>query len=248
MTCLICCEELTLKNIVNPECGHASCKDCFWKWTKEKNSCPFCRKSLLHNDEELEDIQHMRGLLEHRTRIVRQVEEAYQENDELHRKKGDLKRAITKLNTNLNIKKKERDDIRRSVRDLRKTRDEISRSLGGNYSSFQYFKKRVEIREIINRSWRKRVEEESQNRRYSGMCVEVLKDIKCLRKKDCNWRHDKHKLIRVLHMNQIRKERKKFREERQKEELDFDLTTLFREETEGEELNDELDLFIFFNS
>ena len=57
-TCLICSEELTLKNIVNPECGHSTCKDCFWKWTKQKNSCPFCRKSLLCNDEELEEMQH----------------------------------------------------------------------------------------------------------------------------------------------------------------------------------------------
>ena len=39
--CLICSEELTIKNIVNPECGHSTCKDCFWKWTKDKNTCPF---------------------------------------------------------------------------------------------------------------------------------------------------------------------------------------------------------------
>ena len=81
--CSICCEALTVKNIVNPECGHATCKECFWRWAKDKNSCPFCRTSLLKNDEEAQDIQQMRQLLEHRTRIVRQVEEAYDEEENL---------------------------------------------------------------------------------------------------------------------------------------------------------------------
>ena len=51
--CSICCGELTVKNIVNPECGHATCKDCFWRWAKDKNSCPFCRTNLLKNTEEV---------------------------------------------------------------------------------------------------------------------------------------------------------------------------------------------------
>ena len=231
--CLICSEELTVKNIVNPECGHATCKDCFWKWTKQKNSCPFCRKSLLCNDEELEEIQHMRGLLEHRTRIVRQVEEAYQENDELHRKKRQMKRAIIQLNSNLNSKKQEGDAIAKNIRELRATRSQISQSLGGTYSAFQYYKKRVEARAIIYRNERKRIDYASQNLAHGdkGMCMEVLKDIKCLRKKDCNWRHDKHKLIRVTWMNETRKERKKFREERLREGSNFDLRSLFEEET-----------------
>ena len=230
--CLICSEELTLKNIVNPECGHATCKDCFWKWTKQKNSCPFCRKSLLCNDEELEEIQHMRGLLDHRTRIVRQVEEAYQENDELHRKKRELKRGIIQLNSNLNSKKQEWDEIAKNIRELRATRNEISQSLGGTYRTFQYFKQRVEARELINRKERERIDYASQNLAHGdkGMCMEVLKDIKCLRKMDCNWRHDKHKLIRVLHMNETRKERKKFREEISREGQNFDLQSLFGEE------------------
>ena len=231
--CLICSDELTIKNIVNPECGHSTCKKCFWKWTKQKNSCPFCRKSLLCDDDELKDIQHMKELLEHRTRIVRQVEEAYQENDELHRKKRQMKRAIIQLNSNLNSKKQEGDAIAKNIRELRATRNQISRSLGGTYRTFQYFKQRVEARELINRKERERIDYASQNLAHGdkGMCMEVLKDIKCLRKKDCNWRHDKHKLIRVLHMNETRKERKKFREERLREGSNFDLESLFGEET-----------------
>jgi len=230
--CLICSDELTIKNIVNPECGHSTCKECFWKWTKQKNSCPFCRKSLLCDDDELKDIQHMKGLLEHRTRIVRQVEEAYQENDELHRKKCELKRGIVHLNKNLNTKKQQGDAIAKSIRELRATRNQISWSLGGTYNTFQHFKQRVEARAIIYRNERTRIDYASQNLAHGdkGMCMEVLKDIKCLRKKDCNWRHDKHKLIRILHMNETRKERKKFREERLREGSNFDLESLFGEE------------------
>lgn len=230
--CLICSEELTIKNIVNPACGHSTCKDCFWKWTKQKNSCPFCRKSLLCDDDELKDIQHMRGLLEHRTRIVRQVEEAYQENDELHRKKRELKRGIIALNDRINFKKQQGDKLAKNVRELRATRNQISGSLGGTYSTFQHFKKRVEARAIINRKERERIDYASQNLAHGdkGMSMEVLKDIKCLRKKDCNWRHDKYKLVRVLHMNETRKERKKFREERLREDSNFDLQSLFGEE------------------
>ena len=236
--CLICSDELTIKNIVNPECGHSTCKDCFWKWTKQKNSCPFCRKSLLCDDDELKDIQHMRGLLEHRTRIVRQVEEGYQENDELHRKKRELKRGIVHLNNTLNAKKQQGDAIAKSIRELRETRNQISRSLGGTYSTFQHFKKRVEARAIINRKERERIDYASQNLAHGdkGMSMEVLKDIKCLRE-------DKHfrchipsafyrcNFHRVNNMNETRKERKKFREERLREGSNFDLESLFGEET-----------------
>ena len=230
--CLICSEELTIKNIVNPECGHSTCKECFWKWTKQKNSCPFCRKSLLCDDDELKDIQHMKELLEHRTRIVRQVEEAYQENDELHRKKRELKRGIVHLNNTLNEKKQQGDAIAKNIRELRETRNQISRSLGGTYRTFQHFKQRVEARDLINRRERERIDYASQNLAHGdkGMCMAVLKDIKCLRKMDANWRHDKHKLIRVLHMNETRKERKKFREEISREGQNFDLESLFGEE------------------
>ena len=236
--CMICSEELTIKNIVNPECGHSTCKECFWKWTKQKNSCPFCRKSLLHNNDELKDIQHMRELLEHRTRIVRQVEEAYQENDELHRKKRELKRGIVHLNNTLNEKKQQGDAIAKNIRELRETRNQISRSLGGTYRTFQHFKQRVEARDLINRKERERIDYASQNLAHGdkGMCMAVLKDIKCLRLDKhntcCGWCETRNRcnMWRVKAMNKTRKERKKFREEISREGQNFDLESLFGEE------------------
>ena len=42
--CVIC-----LKNPVDviTSCNHNICKECFSKWTKQNNSCPFCRKVFL---------------------------------------------------------------------------------------------------------------------------------------------------------------------------------------------------------
>ena len=39
-TCSICYEKLTVKNIVNPECGHATCKECFWRWAGTRSARP----------------------------------------------------------------------------------------------------------------------------------------------------------------------------------------------------------------
>ena len=52
LTCSICTGELSINNVVNTECKHPTCKTCFWRWAKDKNTCPFCREHLLKNDEE----------------------------------------------------------------------------------------------------------------------------------------------------------------------------------------------------
>jgi len=82
-TCAICTENLEIKNTVNTECNHQFCKNCFWKWIKGKNTCPFCRKSILYNSKEFEDLRNLRELLEHRSTIIKQVEKAYETKDRL---------------------------------------------------------------------------------------------------------------------------------------------------------------------
>jgi len=47
MECSVCYTDLTLKNIVNTKCNHLFCKECFWKWADENNSCPMCRKNII---------------------------------------------------------------------------------------------------------------------------------------------------------------------------------------------------------
>ena len=206
--CSICCGELTVKNIVNPECGHATCKDCFWRWAKDKNSCPFCRTNLLKNTEEAQEIQQMRNLLEHRTRIVRQVESAYDEEDRI---KADVRRLKRNART-----------IREDVVKLGQLKKEehqkllkIKKANGGTYQTFKYFKEKILESTCKDRLQREKIDEASMNLAHGdkGMSMEVLRDIKIIGRvidalKSCN---AIDLLDKVREMNKVRKERRKFR-------------------------------------
>ena len=93
-TCCICTEDITCSTIVNTECNHSFCKDCFWKWTKSHNTCPLCRTSLLCNSEELAEQTHLRELLDQRSEIIRQVEEAYEEKDKVNYQRNQIENEM----------------------------------------------------------------------------------------------------------------------------------------------------------
>ena len=208
--CSICCGELTVKNIVNPECGHATCKDCFWRWAKDKNSCPFCRTNLLKNTEEAQEIQQMRNLLQHRTRIVRQVESAYDEEDRIKADVRRLKRNAKTIREDMvklgKLKKEEQQKLM-----------EIKKANGGTYQTFVYFKDKILEMTCKNRLKREKIDEASMNLAHgeNGMCMEVLRDIKILGHiggLDSTGRFAfSFKLDKVREMNRVRKERRKFR-------------------------------------
>ena len=236
-SCSICCENLTLKNIVNPECGHTTCKDCFWRWAKDKNTCPFCRTNLLKNSEEAKDIQNMRELLEHRTQIIRQVEQTYEEKDKvtraLRRKRDRLAQVIEGIDeANIKLKK-------------------IKKVHGGTYQSFKYFKEKFVEMTCKDRRKREKIDEASMNLAHgaNGMCMEVLRDIKCLRedKHPAVWSgtHPLCSIYRVLEMNRVRKERRKFRESlKWRDEffvMAFEMRDLFQENDEDTDSMPELE-------
>ena len=74
MNCPICDSILTLKNCVNTECGHSFCNTCFWKWTKEHNTCALCRSSILVNSEELEEQTYIRQMIVQRSELSIQIQ------------------------------------------------------------------------------------------------------------------------------------------------------------------------------
>lgn len=82
-SCCICSDVLTIDSVVNTKCEHQFCKICFWKWMKNKNTCPLCRTNILYNDDEINEQRHMQELLEQRSSIVRQVEETYEQQERL---------------------------------------------------------------------------------------------------------------------------------------------------------------------
>ena len=233
--CSICCGELTVKNIVNPECGHATCKDCFWRWAKDKNSCPFCRTNLLKNTKEAQEIQQMRNLLEHRTRIVRQVESAYDEEDK-------CKAAIRRLKRSERI-------IRSDILQFEKLKNEehqklmeIKKANGGTYQTFVYFKEKIVSTMMKNRLHREFMEGDHDDcgthslpGPNEGMCKGVLKDIDIIGRvidalKSCN---SIDLLNKVREMNKVRGERERFRRSRLPPHLMsgyLGLDRLFREE------------------
>ena len=110
MSCCICSDDLQISTVVNTHCGHQFCGDCFWKWMKTNNSCPLCRKDILYNSEELQENRHLRGLLDHRTSIVKQIEEAYEEKDDLDREISERKLICTNLQKEEKERKRKRDN------------------------------------------------------------------------------------------------------------------------------------------
>ena len=170
-TCSICCGNLTLKNIVNPECGHSTCKDCFWRWAKDKNTCPFCRTSLLKNDQDAKDIQQMRDLLHHRSNIVREVEESYEEHDELISTNNILKKKKKTLETYLTILEKQGLEEKERLDNLRKANS-------GTYQTYRYFqeqqRKERELYRIHRPFWR------SCRNLHNCLFKKICKDINSL--------------------------------------------------------------------
>ena len=128
--CLLCTEPLTMKNVINTNCcTMPCCKDCFFRWTKVKNTCPCCRANIFCNSEENKEIMQLKELLGHRARIVRQVEESYDELDTIREKKRrvDLQR--------LNIK----EEINKEKQKLEKLLDVN----GGKYKTIKHLEIRI---------------------------------------------------------------------------------------------------------
>ena len=61
MECSVCYTDLTLKNIVNTKCNHLFCKECFWKWADENNSCPMCRKNIISQTKMMMEEENIRN-------------------------------------------------------------------------------------------------------------------------------------------------------------------------------------------
>ena len=103
--CVICSDELTLKNVVNSICGHQQCKDCFWRWAKTSNQCPFCRADMIPRDRKKE--LEMKNMLERRLEVLNELDSLYSEEltitDSLKQKKIRLK-SMEQQHQNLRCK------------------------------------------------------------------------------------------------------------------------------------------------
>ena len=48
--CSVCYTDLNLNNIVNTQCSHQFCWECFFKWIKINPTCPLCRENYVSED------------------------------------------------------------------------------------------------------------------------------------------------------------------------------------------------------
>ena len=57
MSCPVCYNELTLKNMMNLRCSHQLCKDCYYNWVDEsgKNTCPCCRDEIMKSENYMKE-------------------------------------------------------------------------------------------------------------------------------------------------------------------------------------------------
>ena len=128
--CLLCTEPLTMKNVINTNCcTMPCCKNCFFRWTKAKNTCPCCRANIFCNSEENKEIMQLKELLSHRSRIVRQVEESYDELDVIRAKK----RRVDQ----------ERLTIKKSINEEKEKLEKLQHANGGKYKTIQYLDIRI---------------------------------------------------------------------------------------------------------
>jgi len=143
--CLLCTEPLTMKNVINTNCcTMPCCKNCFFRWTKAKNTCPCCRSNIFCDSAENKEIMHLKELLSHRTRIVRQVEESYDELDAVRAKK----RRIDL----------ERQNIKKEINEEKEKLEKLLQVNGGTYKTIRHL-------EIKIRNGLENIRDQSKNRK-----------------------------------------------------------------------------------
>lgn len=143
--CLLCTEPLTMKNVINTNCcTMPCCKNCFFRWTKAKNTCPCCRSNIFCNSDENKEIMHLKELLSHRTRIVRQVEESYDQLDSLRAKKRRVER--------------ERLNIKEEINEEKEKLEKLLQVNGGTYSTIRHL-------EIKIRNGLENIRDQTRNRK-----------------------------------------------------------------------------------
>ena len=216
MECIMCTDILTLKNIVNTECNHQFCNECFWKWTKTKNTCPFCRKSMLANTKELKDIQDMRELLDHRKSIIKQVQEEYERKDDLVDDIHNLEYRNEQCKEKAILLKHEMEKLQQENEDLKTINK-------GSYVAMKYFQKKVNANLLFNgeclEAWT------ILRAKYHKIVNMYIPRIALLGQK--NWLKGARKYLERKKSRRLRKQI-----EKEQDENGFGLDTLFPEQEE----------------
>ena len=138
-SCTICMDDIPNDKIVTTRCNHHFCQECFWNWCKMNNTCPNCREELMDKDRKAE--LELINLLDRRKEIRNEVQELYEECDDVALDISDNKKILKKLQKNIQDKedyydqiqdelfesKQELDELRAYIKDPEKTRKLIDK-------------------------------------------------------------------------------------------------------------------------
>lgn len=95
MECPTCYCDLNINNIVNSQCSHTFCKDCFWKWVNDhkKNECPMCRADIINNTRFEKTKQKMIRMSALASKYNQKFHEKLNSYNKFHDRLNDLKNS-----------------------------------------------------------------------------------------------------------------------------------------------------------
>ena len=122
--CNVCYKSLT-NNMVRTPCKHYYCSDCFFRWMRESQTCPNCRKLLVEDShietliaERKEELISLNEDLESQYNIFRFLR---RDNDSLDKNNSKLQRKKRELEYLVSTKKMELEDLGREKRAIKRS-------------------------------------------------------------------------------------------------------------------------------
>ena len=138
--CNVCYKRLT-NNMVRTPCKHYYCSDCFFRWMRESQTCPNCRKLLVEDShietliaERKEELISLTEDLESQYNIFRflrrDTDSLDKDNSKLLRKKRELEYLVSTKKMELEDLAREKRAIKRSIRSINNYRNDLERLNG----------------------------------------------------------------------------------------------------------------------
>ena len=124
--------------MVRTPCKHYYCSDCFFRWMRESQTCPNCRKLLVEDShietliaERKEELISLTKDLESQYNIFRflrqDTDSLDKDNSKLLRKKRELEYLVSTKKMELEDLAREKRAIKRSIRSINNYRNDLER-------------------------------------------------------------------------------------------------------------------------
>jgi len=134
-SCNICYCDLS-DNMVKTPCSHYYCSDCFFKWMRESQTCPNCRKLLVQDShieslisERQDELMILNDNIASQYNIFRflrrDTKTLEKENKVLSRKKRELEYLVSTKEMELDDLDREKNSIKRSIKSINNFRRDL---------------------------------------------------------------------------------------------------------------------------